>query len=875
VPLPEVATYRLQLGTDLGFAQAQALVPYLAKLGISHLYLSPIFEAAPGSSHGYDVVDQHHLSTALGGEEAFIALCGAARAHGLGILIDWVPNHMAIAPANVLWWDVLESGPSSVYADYFDVDWHPPEAKNHNVILLPLLSDHRGRVIERGEITVERGERGFVIRAGAHIMLPVAPRTVGDLLARARLDSDMLAFLISAWHALPGPTALDPASRHRRHRDKQVLGNLTARFLAEDPRAAAAVDAGLAELSADPLALDALLDQQSHRLAYWRVGRHELDYRRFFDVNGLVGLRADAAEVFASSHHKLGELIESGLIDGVRVDHIDGLADPGRYLERLRDLVGERWIVVEKVLARDERLAPAWPVAGTTGYDFLNDVQALFVDADGWQLLERLRMSHTGDERDFHQLSVQSRQEALDELLSADLERLTQTLVELHTSSLHFRDVTRPELRQALRALLACMPVYRTYLASQVDNGTHADDQAHLAQAFGEARSAQPGLDELAFTAIAAALAMPEHEQAHRFTVAFQQLSGAVMAKGVEDTAFYRHATLLALAEVGGDPGRCLGPREALRHFHQRNEAAAAAWPARLTATSSHDTKRSEDVRARLVVLTERPEWWRTAVTELLALTRDKHDHGAPDPDLELAFLQTLVGAWPLPHARARLVLEKMAREAKRGTSWLSPDFDFEGGLMRYLESCFADEAFTAAVARHAASLDEAGQQVSLAQVVLKLTSPGVPDIYQGNELPVLDLVDPDNRRPVDFALRERCLAQIADLGAREAWQRRDEGLAKLLVTHRLLGLRRRRADRFATQVPYQPIDVGPASVAFRLGGDLVVCVATRVDAPQTASLSLSGEHTEVLGGRRFSGVVRLVDLYRELPAAVLELVRP
>ncbi|HEY1098720.1 MAG TPA: malto-oligosyltrehalose synthase, partial [Myxococcota bacterium] len=849
-----IASYRLQLHQHFTFDDATRIVPDLARLGVSHLYLSPILQAAPGTTHGYDVVDHTRIDTALGGRDGFNRLSDEATKHGLGIVVDIVPNHMCISDRDNVWWkDVLENGPASPWADFFDVDWQPPEEKNRNTVLLPILGDHRGAMLERGEIKVDRDGGRFFIRAHDH-EVPVAPRTIGDILkdaASAAVVVDpndnedappLLAFLADCWRQLPPPELADPKLRRRRHRDKLALAALTTRLLDEDAAAAIAVDAAIARLNGDVDRLDAFLDQQNHRLAFWRTGARELDYRRFFDITSLAGLRVEDPRVFQETHALIKTLIDEGRIHGLRVDHVDGLADPAQYLQRLRALAPSAWIVVEKILGPGEQLPSSWPVDGTTGYDFLNDVLHCFVDPRAKDDLDGLYAALTHSWGPFADVAADKRHLVLRDVLAADVERCTQALVELSTAARRFRDLGRHDLRAALRALIVAFPVYRSYVAPTTTAVVDDIDRERLTTALALAQSREGNVDPLCFELIRSAL-LDDHrsEAALRFVTRFQQLTGPAMAKGVEDTAFYAWSRFIALNEVGGEPDVIdlhPAPTAALESFHAKNIDSAQRWPQRMLATSTHDTKRSEDVRARLAVLSERSSWWADAVMRFVGHHSDKHKSNvrcaaAPDGDLELALYQTMVGAWPLPVERCQQWALKAAREAKVCTSWTRPNEDYERGVREFIDAVYADAAFIADLEGVVAELDVVGEITALAQQVLKLTSPGVPDLYQGTELFSLDLVDPDNRRPVDDERRRRLLSSATDLvpSSWRAFSSLDAGMPKLLVTQRVLAARRRHLHSFGATSRYTPLfaaDVDRESVVAFDREAVVVVVPAR-----------------------------------------------
>ena len=794
---------------------------YLAELGVSHAYLSPVLQAARGSTHGYDVADPSTVSEELGGEEGHIALQRVLGEAGLGQILDIVPNHMAVAtPDNRWWWDVLENGHSSVYVGYFDVDWGRPEAQQRNVVLVPILADHYGRELEAGRFTLQRTGGSFVLRYFDH-QVPVAPRSLDQLIARAARHLPRgsapavraeLGSLATALGRLPPSWATDRASVKERHRDKEVLRAHLDALCSAHPEVAASVDAEVDALNASPDAMDELLGRQTYRLAYWRTASEEAQYRRFFDISELVGIRVEEDAVFADSHRLILRWLREGVIDGLRVDHIDGLRGPRAYLERLHDASSGGWVLVEKILARNEQLPTDWPVAGTTGYDWLNLAGGLLVRKEGAEALAGAFRSFTGLEEPWDDLVHDCKLFVLSSSLSADLHRLVGRMAEVCEHHRRHSNHTRRELRECLAEVIACYGVYRTYVSP--GRKPSEADVAVVRRAVVNAGLRRPELDGelLAFLRDLLLGAVPgaaETEMALRF----QQLTGPVMAKAVEDTAFYRYMPLVALNEVGGDPSS-LGV--SVREFHDACAEAQSRHPHRLLATSTHDTKRSEDVRARISVLSEIPREWSGTVERWHSLNRRRRVADLPDPATEWLFYQTLVGAWPISAERALAYMEKATREAKARTSWGSPDTIYEGAIGHFVASALRSRRFIDEVASFAGRVARPGQSNSLALKLLTLTAPGVPDLYQGSELWDLSLVDPDNRRPVDFALRMKLLAGAPDLDLPRLWADGDDlGQVKLALVQRTLQLRSRYEGAFGEGEAgsYVPLlATGPAS---------------------------------------------------------------
>jgi (1->4)-alpha-D-glucan 1-alpha-D-glucosylmutase len=820
------ATYRVQLHEGFTFDDAAARVPYLAALGISHLYVSPILQAAPGSTHGYDVVDPGQLSEQLGGAPGFARLAEAVTEHGLAIVVDIVPNHMALAgSANRWWWDVLEDGPASRYAGHFDIDWGSGDPDAGPSVLMPILGDHLGRVLEAGALGLARRGGAVLVTYHDH-ELPLSPRSLDDVLraAAARAGSAELATLADDLGQLPHAARISPATVERRHRGKVELRRRLATLVQLEPRLGEAIDAALVDVVNDVDAFDALLARQNYRLAHWRTADEELDYRRFFSITTLVGVRVEDEPVFDESHRLLGELIASGQVAGLRVDHIDGLRDPAGYLERLRALAPEAYLVVEKILQPGEALPTSWPVQGTSGYDHLIAVDDLFVDPAGEVAMTEAYAALTGEDRTFAEVADAAKRHVMGEELAAETERLTGLLAQVCAHRRRHRDHTRRELREALVEVLAAMGVYRTYVVP--GSAPSPEDRAEVAAALATATARRPDLDGELLALLGRVLVLDEPgDVEHELAARFQQLSAPVMAKGVEDTAFYRYGRLLALNEVGGEPGTFgRGPAE----LHEHCTRIARHWPDTMLTLSTHDTKRSADVRARLALLSELPEAWAAAAHRWRGHNEPHRGARGPDREAELALYQTLVGAWPIEPDRVVATMAKATKEAKTHTSWTAPDAGYDADVEAFVRSVLRDARFVddleGFLAEH--RLVDRGRLTSLAQTALLLTGPGVPDLYQGTELWDLSLVDPDNRRPVDHALRAALLDELQQASPEEALAHLDDGGTKLWLIAQVLRHRRRHPGHLE-RGRYEPLAVHGAkadhAVAFSRGGLLTV----------------------------------------------------
>ena len=851
------------------------MADYLAALGVSHAYCSPYLQAAPGSSHGYDVVDYGRVSDDLGGAAGHRRWTESLRAHGLGQVLDIVPNHMSIAgPENRWWWDLLENGRASRYALYFDVSWDPPEPKLKNRILLPVLGDHYGRVLERGELRVEHERGRFRIRYFENLA-PLAPASLELILGPAAelAASRQLADVAASLAALPELEGDDLEAVEERHRRKEeLLARLDGQL--EERPVAQSVERVLAELNAEPDRLDELLERQHYRVARWQTAGWDLDYRRFFDINSLAAIRAMDQRVFEDTHRLVLAWIAEGALDGLRVDHPDGLRDPTGYLERLRCSAPEAWIVVEKVLEPGERL-PAWPVAGTTGYDFGARCIALFVDPRGEEPLGRLYEELTGEREPYRQVAYSKKHKVLRELLAPDVNRLVALFLQVCERQRNYRDYTRREVELALREVLACFPVYRTYVRPGRDE-VALDDRRRIADATAAGRENRPELEAELFDFIRDVLLLKHRgEVEDEFTWRFQQTTGPVMAKAVEDTAFYTYNRFVCLNEVGSDP-ELFGLRP--DQFHAACAETAARWPRTMVSLSTHDTKRSEDVRARLALLSEIPERWADTVRGWMEMNRHLKAAGVPDANTEYLLYQTLVGAHPLETARAVAYMEKASKEAKVHTSWINAGPDYDAGLKAFVEAILDHPDFVSSLSAFADRLTQPGRVNSLAAKLLTLTAPGVPDLYQGCELWDLSLVDPDNRRPVDYDHRRRLLAELEGMSAQQAWVRADEGLPKLLVVRRALELRAERPEVFASG-GYRPLGVAGSksehAVAFGRGEEVVTVVPRLVlglgDGWGDTVVELPpGRWRNRLTGADEQGVIRLAMLFEEFPVALL-----
>ena len=881
-------SYRLQLNRNFRWAEASRVLDYLADLGVGAAYLSPILAARPGSVHGYDIVDPGHLNPELGSEAEAVAFAAGLRQRGLDLVVDVVPNHLCIwGSSNRFWTDVLENGPSSPYSRWFDVDWSPPKPDLEAKVLLPVLGDQFGRILEAGEIRIAYQDGAF-IATYQDLTFPVAPKTWPRMLtpALARLAGVLpqsslvlleLESLITSLEHLPPRTETDRQRVRERLRDREILRRRIDERVRGEPALRTALNDALLELNGRPGdprsfdALEALLAEQGYRLSHWRVAAEEINYRRFFDINELAAVRVEEPAVFDAIHEVLLRLVRAGHVTGVRVDHVDGLWDPEAYLTRLqrewRAASGGAtpYAVVEKILEPGERLSARWPVHGTTGYDFLNLVAGLFVDGDGMAALRHLDEALAGESRRFADVTYEAKKLVLRVALSAELTVLSRRLDRLSERHRSSRDFTLQSLQEALAEVIACFPVYRTYVRGG-DREISPDDRAHVEIAVREARRRNPTTSSSIFDFLRSLLLLetPEglepadQDERRELVLRLQQLTAPVMAKGLEDTAFYRYFPLAALNEVGGPTD---GRGISIDQWHHENAERLRLTPHTMSATATHDTKRGEDVRARLYGLTELAGEWAEAVQRWRALNRaHKREVGGetiPDDVTEYLLYQTIVGAWPAegaatdPEFAARIqeYMTKAVREAKLRTSWINSHTEYEHEVSRFVTDLLdrsKSGAFLHDIGALHARLAPLGYYTSLSQTLLKIASPGVPDFFQGSELWDLSLVDPDNRRPVDYARRRALLAQLDRDAARDPAGLAErllasapDGRIKLFLTSRALRLRRERRDAFDSGA-YLPLPVTGARarqvIAFArgLGARPVIALAGRFFAALT-----------------------------------------
>jgi len=897
------ATYRLQFTPEFGFHDAEAVLPYLHELGITDIYASPIFCARPGSQHGYDVVDPNQLNPELGTDQQFQSLSDAAQQIGFGWLQDIVPNHMAYDGRNRMLMDVLENGQASPFFDFFDIDWQHPYESMHAKVLAPFLGGFYGECLERGEIRLYYDEHGFGVRYFS-LQLPLNVESYSELLTynlyslKKRLgahDFDFIKFL-GVLYALKNI----PPTQENGDRAEQILfvKSMLWELYNGSPEIKKHLDVNLATFNGVPgnpesfNLLDRLLAQQHYRLAFWKVAAEELDYRRFFNINELISLKIQDERVFHHIHGLTLKLVREGKFSGLRVDHVDGLYDPLGYLTRLRRETDDSYLTVEKILGAHEDLPASWPVQGTTGYDYLNALNGIFCARENQHKFSHIYEHFTGLHTSGWSVITEKKRLIIGKYMAGDIENLAYLLKRVSSRDRHAADVTLYGLKRALVEVLAFFPVYRSYVTSA---SFSTQDREQLTRAVREAREANAGLRlELNYIQRFLLLDFADHANVEErtrwteFVMRFQQLTGPLMAKGAEDTAFYVYNRLLSLNEVGGDPDRF---GLSVKEFHNFNQRRGAQWPHAMNASATHDTKRGEDARVRINVLSEVPAEWEKNLRSWSKINRSKkatvRGVEAPDRNDEYFLYQTLIGSYPVdkPHdsefeKRLTAYLIKAVREAKVHTEWLQPDTAYEKAFIDFTRQVLArgeSQPFMNEFSLFGTKIAYCGMFNSLAQVLLKMGSPGVPDFYQGTEFWDLSFVDPDNRRPVDYAARSRCLAELRAAEAEDrAGLLRDllsswpDGRIKLYLMHKLLDFRRAHQDLFA-EGDYVPLEAtGEASQA-------VCAFARRKDQAWAVVVA-----PRLIGGAVYNGMVPLgeefwkstaVSLGAEMPTLWLNII--
>ncbi len=942
-PRIPVCTYRLQFNRWFTFSQAREIVPYLQALGVSDVYASPYFQASPESMHGYDIIDHNQLNAAIGSREEYDSFVAELHSKGMGQILDFVPNHMGVMQSGNKWWmDVLENGPSSMYAPYFDVDWHPLKSDLRDKVLLPILTDQYGRILERGEFKVRFEEGAFHLEY-RNQRLPIAPGTYRYVLELALenlveyKDEPFYAefqSILTALEYLPRRSEIDPEKIAERSREKEIVKRRLERRCQEALQVQRAIEKALAEINGRPGEprsfdkLDELLNAQSYRLAFWRVAAEEINYRRFFDVNELAAIRMELPEVFDATHQLVLDLVRGGAVTGLRIDHPDGLYLPREYLEKLQRRSARAlgitlpkdgravYMIVEKILTGVEKLRADWPVHGTTGYNFTNQLGGVFVDASAEATITRAFHRFIGHTIHFGHLVYAKKRLVMRIALANEVEVLGNMLDRLSEKNRWFRDFTFEALARVVRETIACFPVYRTYLAP--GQPVSDEDRQVIERAIAAAKRRNPAIEESIFNFLRDILLFrfPENLDAEAreehacFVLKFQQFTGPIMAKGVEDTVFYIYNRLAALNEVGGEPQQF---GVSVETFHERNQDRHRNWPSTLLATSTHDTKRSEDVRARMLAISEIAETWRRSLPKWRAANRrwkkDVDESEAPDGNEEYLLYQTLLGTWPIGPDGASLrdvgaeyveriqnYMTKALNEAKLNTSWIRPNEPWLAATRDFVAKLLdptTKNKFLALFSPVAEEIARLGAVNSLAQVLLKLTSPGVPDIYQGTEIWDFSLVDPDNRRPVDYKLRAEMLSCLSTKTPADLMQNWPDGRIKMFLAQQTLRFRAEHFDLFQ-RGNYLPLRVNgtfaDSCVAFarQLDAKWMVVIAPRLSsrvgfppigdcwkdtAIELPSALVAEQAHEIFTGREISiqnRQIRLADAMSMLPFALV-----
>jgi (1->4)-alpha-D-glucan 1-alpha-D-glucosylmutase len=942
-PRIPTCTYRLQFNRWFTFSHAREIVPYLDALGVTDAYASPYFQTSPDSVHGYNVTDHNKLNAAIGSRADYDAWIAQLHVHSMGQVLDFVPNHVGIADSRNQWWmDVLENGPNSRYAPYFDIDWEPRKFDLRGKVLLPILGDQYGRVLERGELQV-RFEEGTFYLLYAERRLPIAPGTYRYVLAMAlqhlaeHKDEDFygeLQSILTALEYLPKRMETDPKRIAERIREKEIIKRRLERLCGEAPQVQQAIENALAQINGkagDARSfdmLDELLNAQSYRVAFWRVAAEEINYRRFFDVNELAAIRVELPKVFDAVHRLLLDLVSAGAVTGLRIDHPDGLYLPGEYFEKLQQRCAKAqgialpkdgraiYVVAEKILTGSETLPKDWRVHGTTGYDFANQVMQLLVDSSAEAAITKTFHRFVGHSVPFGHLLYAKKLQVMKLALANDVDVLGNMLDRLSERNRWYRDFTLEALSRAVRETIACFPVYRTYLAP--GQPVSEEDRQIVERAINAAKRRNPAMDESIFNFLRDVLLFrfpPNLDACGRaahthFVLKFQQTTGPIMAKGLEDTLFYIYNRLTALNEVGGEPQQFGLSIEA---FHECNLDRQRNWPSTLLATSTHDTKRSEDVRARIVAISELSELRRRSLQRWHVANRrwkqTINDLEAPDASEEYLLYQTLLGTWPvrangepepMPSPeyieRIQSYMAKALHEAKINTSWIQPNEEWDAATRDFVAKILDPSArnkFVPIFLPVAQEIARLGAINSLTQTLLKLTSPGVPDIYQGNEIWDYSLVDPDNRCPVDYNRRREMLEKLATVNPGELMHTWPDGRIKMFLTQRVLRFRREHPDLFQ-RGEYVPLRASGTfaeccvSFARRLANKWIVVTAPRlcsrvglpplgekwkdttIELPETFSLAQAHDLFTCRPARLHNREVKLADMLSILPFAVI-----
>ncbi|OHB55741.1 MAG: malto-oligosyltrehalose synthase [Planctomycetes bacterium GWF2_42_9] len=819
-----IATYRIQLTPDFGFNQCVKIIPYLEKLGISHIYLSPIFQAENGSTSGYDITDNQKINVELGGEKEFYNLVKIANQKNLSIILDIVPNHMSIkSDKNKLWMDVLQNGKDSRYSHFFDIDWQSSNKKLKNKILLPILGNHYFEELQAGSLKIKRVKNDYYV-SYFNSSFPLNESSVKKI------------------------------------RTKTIKN----------------IDEQIELINKTPELMDEILNEQFYFLSHWESADKEINYRRFFTINHLIGLRIEDQDVFEYVHKPILKLLKENQIDGLRIDHIDGLRDPAAYLNKIRKKNEKIWIVVEKILGSDEKIPIDWPINGTTGYDFLNLLNGLFINPSSKKELLKLYRQLTGETRIFEQMLQKKKLLTLQKNFGGEFCRLLKMLENISRTHIKYRDLTSTELNQALSAIISVFPVYRTYI-NKLDVPLSSQDNNIIKNVISAASEKNLEIHKIVWEFFSDLLCGKLKGDAElEFIQRLQQLTGPVMAKGAEDTTFYCYNHLISLNEVGGDPSQF---GTSCSRFHKICENIQNDWPLTMLTTSTHDTKRGEDVRMRINMITEIPRQWQKNVNTWFKLNKQFHLGNLPEANTEYFLYQTLVGAWPLEESRIKDYMIKAVREEKVHTNWTNIKTKYEESLMYFIKNILKNRKFVQSLESFIRLILKPSQISSLSQTLIKYTAPGVPDLYQGTELWDLNLVDPDNRRPVNYQIRKNIFKEIQTMSAVQALKKLDTGLAKMFVIYHCLKTRKKYYKNFGNESSYIPLEITgrkSSHIICFCRGSKVITVAPRLlmslnsDWADTTLSLHSGIWVNVFTEKRYESCAKIKSMLREFPLALL-----
>ncbi len=808
---------------NFGFEQCAKIVPYLYKLGISHIYFSPFLQAESGSKSGYDMVDSQNINIELGGEKGLENLSEEIKPY-MGQILDIVPNHLSIqSDKNKLWNDVLKYGRKSQYGHFFDINWGPPQKKLTNKVLLAVLGEHYENELKNRNIQIKR------------------------------INDDFFATYYSFSFPINDASA-----------EKIKKGTIDE------------TDKEIEKVNNDAQLLDEVLNNQFYFLSHWEAADQEINYRRFFTINHLLGLRIEEEDVFEYTHKLIFEMLEEGQLDGVRIDHIDGLRDPAEYLNRIKRKAPEKWIITEKILGPEEPLPKKWPIHGTTGYDFLNAVNGLFVNPSAREPLSNLYRQLTGETRQFNEMLYKKKLLTLQKSFGGETKRLIKILEEISMSHEKYRDLTIGELEEGLSIIIGYFPVYRTYI-NNLNKDIDPKDRNIIEQTISLSREKNPQVHQIVWDFFGDLLtAKMKGREELEFILRFQQLTGPVMAKGAEDTAFYCYNDLISLNEVGGSPGRF---GTSIEEFHSFCSRMQADWPMTMLTTSTHDTKRGEDVRMRINMISDVPGQWQDNVKQWYEQNKKYHTGNLPNANTEYFLYQTLLGCWPIEINRLKEYMIKAAREEKVHTSWTKVKGKYEEALESFIENICKDNEFINSLESFISLILKPARISSLSQILIKYTAPGIPDLYQGAELWEIVLVDPDNRRAIDYEFRQNIFTQMEKMSSKEALEHLDTGLTKMFVLHQCLKVRRENQECFGADSSYTPLEISGAKAGNIIGfrrNERIITIAPRLllglqnDWQDTLLKLPAGRWTNVFSSQTFENVIEIKNLLSDFPLALL-----